>query len=299
MARRMELAPDILRTFVAAAQTLNFTQAAKQVNRTQSAVSLQIRKLEKDIGKSLFRRESRGVELTGDGKALLKHARRLLRLHDEVIASITEPDLEGLVRLGAPDDYASQHLHGILRRFALKYPLVRVDLFCDLSDDLFKMLQRNELDLCLCNRESIAQGGQFLRNEPIVWIGPTDAEPEKESPLPLSVFHHGCIYRKWAMQTLEKQGIAYRVAYSSPSIAGVLAAVKLGFAVAPVGASTPISEFRLLPDGVLPKLPSAVVTLHQSAKDSPANEVQTCLAKYIIEEFQAMPFIAARPRLVK
>ena len=201
--------------------------------------------------------------------------------------------------MGAPDDYASHHLHGILRRFALKYPLVRVDLFCDLSNDLFKMLERGELDICLCNRESIVQGGQFLRNEPIVWIGPRGAEPEKESPLPLAVFHQGCIYRQWAMQTLEKQGIAYRVAYSSPSIAGVLAAVQSGFAVAPVGASTPISGFRLLPDGVLPKLPSAVVTMHQAVTDNPASQAQACLAKYIIEEFQAMPFIATRPRLVK
>ena len=270
----MELSPDILRTFVAAAQKLNFTQAAKQVNRTQSAVSLQIRKLEEDMGKSLFRRESRGVALTYEGQGLLKYARRLLRLHDEAVASLTGPDLSGSIRLGAPDDYASQHLHEILRCFALQYPRVRVDLFCDLSNELYKMLQRGELDLCLCNQESITQGGQFLRKEPIIWIGPIDDEPEKESPLPLAVFHQGCIYRQWATQNLEKNGIKYRIAYSSPSIAGVLAAVKSGFAVAPVGASTPISGYRLLPDGVLPKLPSAVVTMYQSATNGHSSEIQ-------------------------
>ncbi|MBC2712370.1 MAG: hypothetical protein HGJ94_15710 [Desulfosarcina sp.] len=99
------------------------------------------------------------------------------------------------------------------------------------------------------------------------------------------------------MQALAEQGISYRVAYSSPSIAGVLAAVKAGFAVAPVGASIPLSGFRILPDGVLNSLPSAVVSLHQS--DNPASTAQTYLAQYITEEFRSMPFVASRPRLVK
>lgn len=299
MAKHTELTPDILRTFIAAAQTRNFTQAAKQVNRTQSAVSMQIRKLEGEMGKTLFRRVSRGVELTADGKTLLLYARRLLRLHDEAIASLVEPDLEGLIRLGAPEEYASPHLHGILRRFAIQYPLVRVDLYCDLSNALLKMLQHGDLDLCLCNSQGVEQGGDFLRHEPIVWIGPIDAEPEKESPLPLAVFHHGCIYRQWALQALEKNRIAYRVAYSSPSIAGVLAAVRSGFAVAPVGASTPVAGFRLLPEGLLPRLPSATVTLHQSTSGSNFSDARTCLAHYIGDEFQALPVIGERPRLVK
>ena len=293
----MELAPDILRTFMAAAQTLNFTQAARQVHLTQSAVSMQMRRLERDLGRTLFRRVTRGVELTGEGEALLKYARRLLRLHDEVLASFTEPRLDGLIRLGAAEDYASQHLPGILRRFAVRYPLVRVDLYCDLSDNLLAMLQRDELDLTVCNSQSGENGGDFLRIEPVVWIAPTDAEVEKESPLPLAVFHQGCIFRKWAMDALAGHGIAYRVAYSSPSIAGVLAAVKAGLAVAPVGASIPLSGFRILPPDVLPSLPSSVISLHQSGK--PANEAQAYLARHIAEEFRSMPLIATHPNVTK
>lgn len=291
----MQLSPDILRTFVAAAHTLNFTHAARKIHLTQSAVSMQMNRLEGDLGKVLFRRVTRGVELTPDGEALLKYARRLLRLHDEALASLTQPEMDGLIRLGAAEDYVSIHLPGILRRFGRRYPLVRVDLYCDLSGNLLDMLQRGELDLCLCNSENGEHGGDFLRNEPAIWIAPVDAEVEKESPLPLAVFHQGCMFRKWATKALAEQGISYRVAYSSPSTSGVLAAVKAGLAVAPVGASTPISGFRILPDGVFNSLPSAVVSLHQS--DNHASTARSHLAQYIAEEFRSMPFIASRPRL--
>ncbi len=291
----MQLSPDLLRTFVAAAKTLNFTHAARIIHLTQSAVSMQMNRLERDLGKKLFKRIPRGVELTTDGEMLLKYSRRLLTLHDEALASLTQPELHGLIRLGAGEDYASQHLPGILRRFGKRYPLVRVDLYCDLSDNLLEMLRREELDLCLCNSESGEHGGDFLRNEPVIWIAPEDTEIEKASPLPLAVFHHGCMFRKWAMQTLAEQGIAYRVAYSSPSTAGVLAAVKAGLAVAPVGASIPTTGFRILSDGVLNPLPSAVVSLHQS--NNHASKAQTCLARYIAEEFRSMPFAGSLPLL--
>ena len=293
----MQLSPDILRTFIAAARTLNFTHAARKMCLTQSAVSMQMNRLEKDLGKILFRRVTRGVELTPDGEMLLKYSRRLLALHDETVATITQPELDGLIRLGAAEDYASQHLPGILRRFGKRYPLVRVDLYCDLSDNLLEMLHRDELDLCLCNSESGEHGGEFLRNEPVVWIAPVDAEIEKESPLPLAVFHQGCMFRKWAMQALDEQGVSYRVAYSSPSIAGVLAAVKAGLAIAPVGASIPTIGLRILADGVLNRLPSAVVSLHQS--NNPTSKVKKYLARYIAEEFRSMPLAASRPRLIK
>lgn len=297
MDMHMQLSPDILRTFVAAARTLNFTHAARKMCLTQSAVSMQMNRLERDLGKILFKRVTRGVELTVDGEMLLKYSRRLLALHDEAVASISQPELDGLLRLGAAEDYASQHLPGILRRFGKRYPLVRVDLYCDLSDNLLDMLHRDELDLCLCNSESGEHGGDFLRNEPVVWIAPEDAEIENVSPLPLAVFHQGCMFRKWAMQALDEQGISYRIAYSSPSIAGVLAAVKAGLAIAPVGASMPTVGLRILPESVFNRLPSAVVSLHQS--DHHASKAKKYLARYIAEEFRSMPFVASRPRLIK
>ena len=283
----MQLTPDILRTFVATSRTRNFTHAAQELNLTQSAVSMQINRIEENLGKKLFQRITRGVELTPDGEKLLKYARQILRLHDEAIGSLTQPEMNGLIRLGAAEDYASQHLPSILKRFRKKYPLVRVDLYCDLSDNLLKLLKKNEIDLCLCNSGHGEHGGRFLRHEPVVWIAPADAEPERESPLPLALFHHGCLFRKWALQALSEQGIPYRIAYSSPSVSGIIAAVKAGFAVAPVGASISPVGFRVLREDRLPCLPSATISLHQS--NHREDSAQAYLAKHISREFRSMP----------
>ena len=287
----MELTPDLLRTFVAAAETNNFTQAAKQVNISQSAVSMQMRKLEEDLGKSLFKRLTRGVQLTSNGEILLKYAKRILRLHDKALAALNEPKLKGLIRMGAVEDYADLHFPGILKRFSEKYPLIQVDMFCAMSEDLLKMFYAGKLDLCLRNAEKVESGGMFLRHEPLLWVSPTDAEPEKRSPLPIAVFNN-CIYRQWAEKALKTHDIKYRVVYSSPSVSGVLAAVKAGLAVAPIGASTKMSDLRVLSEGILPALPSAVVTLHQAhtRENSPLN----MLAQYISEEFRSMSLTERR-----
>lgn len=287
----MELAPDILRTFVASAQSLSFTKAAELVNLTQSAVSLQIRKLERQLGKSLFRRMSRGVELTDEGRSLLNYAVRLLQLHDEAIASVSQKSLEGVVRIGASEDFASIHLPGILKRFADHYPLVQVSLFCDLSNSLFEMLNEGKLDLCLCSMENLEKHCTFLRNEPTFWITSKDAEPEKISPLPLALYPSDCVYTKWAMQALDREGIAYRIAYSSPSTAGILAAVQSGLFVAPVGASSLNSNVRILSEDVLPELPSAKVSLYQF--DNVQNQARNLFAQYISDGLKRMhPVIA-------
>jgi len=287
----MELTPDILRTFVASAQSLSFTKAAELVNLTQSAVSLQIGKLERQLGKSLFRRLNRGVELTDEGKSLLDYAIRLLQLHDEAIASVSQESLEGVVRIGVSDDFASIHLPGILKRFADHYPLVEVNVFCDLSNNLFEMLNEGRVDLCLRSTETVEEHCVFLRNEPVSWITSKDAEPEKTSPLPLALYPNDCVYTKWATQALDRQGIPYRIAYSSPSTAGILAAVQSGLFVAPVGASSLNSKVRILSDGLLPELPSAVVSLYQS--DNMKNKAQNLFAQYIRDGLETTTPITA------
>ena len=283
----MELTPDILKTFAAAARTRNFTRAGEEVNKTQSAVSIQVRKLEEHLGCTLFRRVPRGVELTGAGTALLRYADRLLQLHNEALATLMTPSMAGVIKLGAAEDYAALHLPGILKRFAQSHPLVQVDLYCDLSNDLLDMLNRGRIDICLRNTASIDPGGRLLGTEPLVWAAPADAEPERRSPLPLALFHHGCIYRNWTIQALENHGIAYRIACSSPSISGVLAAVRAGLAVAPVGASTPLDGLRVLPEGTLPSLPQAMVSLHVA--DRPGIPAVRHLAGFIEEAFFSVP----------
>lgn len=279
----MDLAPDILRTFASAAQACNFTAAAQKVNLTQSAVSHQIRKLEENLGKTLFERVPHGVKLTRHGESLLKYANQLLRLHNEALASFSESGTEGRIRIGATEEYAALYLPKILKRFAEKYPLVQVNLYCDRSNELLKMLEKGKIELCLRNTKTIEPETEFLRKEPLIWIGPKDTNPENESPLPLAVFNQGCIHRDQALEALDNANIEYRVAYSSPSISGILAAVKSGLAVAPIGTSTLISDLRLIPQKKLPPLPSVKICLHQSK--SHKDSVQSYLVKHIIDEF--------------
>ncbi len=282
----MDLTPDILRTFIAAAQSLNFTQAAQEVNLTQSAVSSQVRKLEENLGSSLFRRIPRGVELTPHGECFLKSAKHLLQLHNETLEAFKKPDMIGLIRIGAVEDFAELYLPGILKRLAERYPLVQVDLCCDLSNDLLKMVRQGKLDLCLRNTPDNETEGEFLKDEPVVWAGPKDLEPEKKSPLPIAVFQEGCLYRKWAIQALEKQNIKYRIAYSCPSISGVLSAVKAGLAVAPIGVSTLVSDLRTISIETLPALPSAKIYLHKSENHN--TRIIDHLSQYIIDEFRSI-----------
>jgi len=279
----MDLAPDILRTFTAAAQTRNFTQAAQKVNLTQSAVSHQIRKLEENLGKALFERVPHGVKLTRHGESLLKYSNQLLRLHNEALESFSDSKTKGRIRFGATEEYAALYLPGILKRFAEKYPLVQVDIYCDRSKDLLKMLEQGKIELCLRNAKTVEPNAEFLRKEPLIWVGPKDAKPENESPLPIAVFNQGCIHRQWAIETLEKNIIDYRVAYSSPSISGIIAAVKSGLAVAPIGGSTFISDLRMVPQQKLPVLPSAMICLYQSKCHE--DRVQSNLVEHIIDEF--------------
>jgi DNA-binding transcriptional LysR family regulator len=145
------------------------------------------------------------------------------------------------------------------------------------------MLKQGKLELCLKNNKTIEPETEFLRKEPLIWVGPKDAKPENESPLPIAVFNQGCINRQWAIEALKKNNIDYRIAYSSPSISGIMAAVKSGLAVAPIGASTFISDLRMIPQNKLPALPSAMICLYQS--NCHEDSIQSTFVKHIIDEF--------------
>ncbi|HQD57952.1 MAG TPA: LysR family transcriptional regulator, partial [Candidatus Competibacteraceae bacterium] len=158
-----QLDPDLLRTFVAIVDGGGFTQAAKQVHRTQSAVSMQVRRLESELSRTLFQREGRSARLTPDGEALLGYARRLLKLHDEAVSVLSCPDLSGLVRIGTPDDYVDRFLPEILARFARAFPRVQVEVNCEPSVNLRRMLAEHRLDLALITCTPGAETGEILR----------------------------------------------------------------------------------------------------------------------------------------
>ncbi|MDG4550832.1 MAG: LysR substrate-binding domain-containing protein [Candidatus Contendobacter sp.] len=281
----IQLDPDLLRTFVAIVDAGGFTQAAKQVHRTQSAVSMQVRRLEDTLSRELFQRDGRGVQLAPDGEALLSYARRLLKLHDEAVAALTRPDFSGLVRIGTPDDYVDRFLPEILARFARAFPRVQVEVICEPSSNMRRMLAEERLDLALITCTPGAETGEVLRREPVVWAAAERHLAYEEEPLPLALFQPGCPFRDWAMASLDRLGKPYRIAYTSASISGILAAVTAGLAVTVLCRSVVPSGVRVLNgEEGFPPLPSASITLHRGTSVSAVAE---CLASYIREGFSA------------
>ena len=284
---------DLLRTFVAIVDAGGFTSAAPQVHRTQSAVSMQVRRLEVALDRTLFQREGRGVRLTPDGEALLGYARRLLKLHDEALAVLSRPDLTGLVRLGTPDDYVGRFLPDILVRFARAFPRVQVEVHCEPSVNLRRLLADDRLDLALITSTPGAETGEVLRREPTVWATAERHLAHEDDPLPLALFQSGCPFRDWALAGLQERGRPYRIAYTSASLTGILAAVTAGLAVTVLSRSILPAEVRpLRAEEGFPPLPPASITLHRGHAVSAVAEG---LAGYLREGFAAEVLPTAIP----
>lgn len=229
--RLVNLDIDLLRAFVTVVETGSFTRAAALLGRTQPAVSLQIRRLEDQLRSPLFDRGGKGIGLTTEGAALLPQARRLLRLNDEIISTLGEGDLEGEVRFGAPEDIATMHLPGILGAFARSHPRINLSVTCDYTANLLDQMSRGMLDLALIKREPVGpELGVRVWSEPLVWVA-IDASLAEISPLPLIIAPAPDIYRKRALGALQDAGIGFRASFTSPSLAGQMAALRAGLGV--------------------------------------------------------------------
>lgn len=227
---------EVLRTFVAIAETGSFTSAANAVFRTPSAVSMQIKKLEDILGRSVFARDARSVTLTTDGEMLLGYARRLLAINREVVAKFIVPDIVGVVRLGSPDDYGERVLPHILKRFAQSHPSIAVDVIIDQSVNLRRRMDDRVLDITLLTNsyKTSAIGAEILLTEPIVWAGAKGGCAYMREPLPVSLWEEGCVWRAGALEALGRDVRNYRVAYMSAHTAGQRAAIMADLAVAPL-----------------------------------------------------------------
>ncbi|WP_213956515.1 LysR substrate-binding domain-containing protein [Variovorax sp. dw_954] len=226
-----DLQLDWLTCFVAAVDAGSISGAAPEVHRSQSAVSIQIKKLEGAVGRSLFVRGPRRLQLTADGQVLLGYARRILDLHAEAQAALQGDVLTGRVRLGVPDDYAAKYLTPVLKRFAPRHGGVQIELDCEQSTSLIPRIARGDLDLALISRDH-PQRGTLLFHEPVVWVGSTQFELWRNDPLPVAVYEDTSLARTGALTALAQQGRRYRVVYNSSSLAGQIAAVESGLAVA-------------------------------------------------------------------
>jgi DNA-binding transcriptional LysR family regulator len=249
---------DVLRTFVAIAETGSFTAAANAVFRTPSAVSMQIKKLEEILGRSVFSRDARSVTLTNDGEMLIGYARRLIALNREAVSKFIIPDISGVVRLGSPDDYGERVLPHVLKRFAQTHPAIAVDVVIDQSSNLRRRLADGGLDITLFTVcRNIPAEAEILLTEPIVWGGAKGGCAHMREPLPLSIWEEGCAWRSAALEALGRSGREYRIAYMSAHTAGQRSAILSDLAVAPLPKSFIGEEIVALgPEEGLPLLPT-------------------------------------------
>jgi DNA-binding transcriptional LysR family regulator len=209
------LETPLLRTLVAVSETGSFTRAAEQVHRTQSAVSMQIKRLEEAVGKPLLERDRKQTRLTREGEALVEYARRILNLHDEAVAAVSEPEVTGLVKIGTPDDYAAGFLPQVLSDFAETNPNVEVEMRCEVSAKISRAFQKGEVDVALLTAGPWLKDGEVIRREPIVWATSVRHMVHERDPLPLAVFEPGCLFRESALAAFDKAKRDYRIAYSS------------------------------------------------------------------------------------
>jgi DNA-binding transcriptional LysR family regulator len=277
------LDPDLLRSFVLIAEGGSFTRAAQVVGRTQSAVSMQIRRLEEMLGQPLLLRGTRGVEPTQHGLWLLERARRMLALNDEIHATFRQPEVAGAVRLGSPDDYAIRWLPGILARFAASHPAVQVEVICAPSNELVERLVEDELDLTLLSEGNELPGARvrWLWRGPLHWVG-TEAVARRR-PLPLALASAGCSWRHAAIGALDAADLPWRMAYTAASLSGSLAVALAGLAVT-VAMPAPLPEgvSRLGTEAGLPPLPDFAIGLLRG----PGTPVAEALARHIEESFR-------------
>ena len=282
MAEYPTIDSELLRTFVAIADQGGFTRAAEALNRTQSAVSMQMKRLEEDVVKrSLFQRVGRQLELTPEGQVLLSYARRILKLQGEIISTLREPHMVGSIKIGTPDDYVMRFLPSILARFAQSYPMIQVELHCEPS---YQLLQRKDLDLTIVTRKPGTEIGQLLRQEKLVWAQAKGFALHEQPSLPLAMFNSDCFCREWACNALETTGRDYRLAYTSPSLSAIMAVVGAGLAVtAQLESLIPAGMEIIGSELGLPLMPSAsIVLLRNNLAQTPITE---CLAEYIADGF--------------
>lgn len=272
--------------FLAVTETGSFTNAAKKVSRTQSAVSQQISKLEKHIGKQLFIR-GKVLMLTSEGEILLTYAKKIAQLNREAMDRLKQPELHGEVRFGLPEDFASVFLSDILRDYASLHPRILLNVECDLTLNLFERFKKKEFDLVLIkmNKPNDFPNGIDVWSEPLVWVGNKKIfELDYNSPIPLILSPHPCVYRSRAISSLEKIKRRWRIVFSSESYAGKIAAVRADMGITVLPRNMVPSNLAILKEGpTLPKLDDTHISL---IKHQDQNSVLNSFEDFVIERLK-------------
>jgi DNA-binding transcriptional LysR family regulator len=252
---------DLLRSLLAVAETGALSKAAARVGRTQSALSMQMQRLEDVAGQPLLHRTGRGVTLTAAGERLVVQAGELLRKHDEALAELRGQRMSGLLRFCCPEDYAVSLLPHLLQGFASLHPQVQMEVVCAPTPRLLELLARHAADLALV---SVASGSEaeVIREEPLVWVAQRGTPAVGMTPLPLALGAPDALDHVLARQALQAQGRAFRIAYASSSLAGLLGMARSGQAVTVLTRAAVPEDLEILgEDRGLPALPAVALTL--------------------------------------
>lgn len=281
MATRINLDLDTLRTLAMAHDLGGLARAAHRLGRTPSAISLQMKRLQDDLGTTLFRKRGRGLALTEAGEVALTYARRILATHDELLDTIQAANLSGNIRIGCPQ-YFAPLLPAVLSQFASLYPRMQIELFIEGNAALAAAIEESRLDLAVVIGHENRTAAQTVGKLEVVWIASSTFVPQQGDPLPLAVLGSQCAFRKSAIQHLDAAGIPYRIAASSPSLDGLWAALLGGLGIT-ARTSHNLPEDLLSAGSLygLPSLGSLPVTLHREAHTAGAavERMSTLLAE--------------------
>ncbi|MEM7529478.1 MAG: LysR family transcriptional regulator [Pseudomonadota bacterium] len=228
MIRNLDL--TALRSLVTVMDVGGVTRAAQQLNLTQSAVSMQLKRLEEALGQQLLDRSGRGPALTPQGEQMVSYARRLLSLNDEALARVTSKDYEGEITFGVPSDIVYPHIPGILQRFDQMFPRMRLTLLSSHTSQLKDLLASGGADLILTTEESADPAGETLSTQRLIWVGAPGGVAARQRPLRLA-FEKLCIFRPWAQRALDEAGIQWEMAVDTRSTRTVEASVSADLAV--------------------------------------------------------------------
>ena len=262
---------ELLRAFVAVADCGGFHRAAERLNLTQSTISQQIKRLELEARRPLFRRTTRSVALTDDGEMLLGDARRLLQLEEAARHRLAAPRLSGTVRLGVVEEVAGGSLPAALGRFAAIHPGVKLEVQIGVSAPLIEQLNAGQLDVVFAKRPLGTSKGRLVWREALVWVAADTFDPVPGATLPLALYRERSVSREAALAALRDSDLAWEIVFTSPSLTGLRAAALAGLAITPLPESALIAGLRILGAAQgLPRLPDLEFAIYEKTRPDKA-----------------------------
>ncbi len=258
---------ELIRCFTTIAECSSFTEAGERLHKSQSAVSVRIKKLEDILGRQLLNRTSRSVGLSEDGKRFLPYATRLLKLNEEAVSVLQAPEMKGTLRLGVVEYFAAHRLPDLLSEIRRKFPAVDLQVKLALSSDLFKALDANEVDVIIAKTDPSRSGGIPILSEQLNWVHCMD-DVDLSGSVPLCLMPEPCIYRLHALNALSSVGMQWQEVVSTASVFGLQSAIAAGLGIGAMGTSCVLPEMKRLDvTHGMPPLPQITLSLFGSHKE--------------------------------